>query len=212
MAQCQTVGEPCTGNHECCSGTCADPGSGVPVCQFVSGCRPIGEVCLSNDDCCSAQCEPYENTGVRRCIKPGGCMDTGEVCWTGQAANCCPTGPDGGPDLCVATVLGVSRCFGVTTVDSCLPDGDPCQFGDECCGGLCLPDSDGQLVCGSQCVVLDGPCRANGDCCDGLCINQTCRPDTIGCTPLGQACESDDECCAGSCDPTAGLCVSPLPE
>jgi hypothetical protein len=179
------------------------------VCQFVSGCRPIGEICLDDADCCSAQCEADEGTGVTRCIKPGGCMDSGEVCWTGQAANCCPQGADGGQALCEPTILGVSRCFGEGTLEECIPDGEPCSFSDECCNGLCLPNADGELVCGSECVPADGECRADADCCDGLCIDRTCSPNDTGCVPLGGECETQDDCCAGVCNPNTGVCVLP---
>jgi len=211
MAECQTVGEPCTGFHECCTGLCADPGTGVPICQFISGCRPIGEICQQASDCCSALCEEYEGTGVLRCVKPGGCMSTGEVCQEGMSANCCPSGPDGGPQLCLPTVLGLSRCWGPDSTDQCIPDGQPCTFADECCGGLCLPDANGDYFCGSVCVPLGDTCTADADCCDGICWGAVCIPDSSDCEPVGAECTTDDDCCSGFCDPVTQICTGMTP-
>jgi len=207
MTRCQTAGEPCTGFHECCSGTCADPGTGTSVCQYVSGCRPIGEVCLSDDDCCGNICSPYGDTGINRCIKPAGCMASGEVCWTGQAANCCPPGSTGGMRLCEPTFLGVSRCFTAGTTDECIPDGQPCTMADECCSELCLPDAEGNLICGPNCVPVQGACRADADCCEGLCISGTCQPSDIECQPLGGYCDTPEDCCADFCDTVTHRCA-----
>ncbi|MBN1655853.1 MAG: hypothetical protein JXA30_18955 [Deltaproteobacteria bacterium] len=206
MRQCQTAGEPCTGFHECCSGTCADPGSGTRVCQYVNGCRPIGEVCLSDDNCCSALCRPYGDTGINRCIKPAGCMAPGEVCWTGQSANCCPQGATGGLRLCKPTFLGVSRCFTKGTTTECLPDGQTCTMADECCSQLCLPDADGNLVCGPNCVPLQGACTADADCCEGRCIKGSCHPNDSECQPLGGYCDTPEDCCADFCDTAIHRC------
>ncbi len=210
MAECQTVGEPCTGFHECCTGLCADPGTGVPICQFISGCRPIGEICLENGDCCSGICDPYESSGVMRCTKPGGCMATGEVCWEGMAANCCPAGPDGGPDLCQPTVLGLHRCYDPDSVDTCLPDGAECTFADECCGGFCLPDANGDYYCGATCVPEGGTCTADIDCCEGVCTDGVCEPNFTDCEPIGGPCTAPEDCCSAYCDLTNGMCLPPV--
>jgi len=203
--RCQTAGEPCTGYHECCTGICADPGTGVSICQYAGGCRPIGEVCADDADCCSAQCDA-DTEGIHRCIKPRGCMQPGEVCWTGQASNCCPNGRDGGNRLCLPSVIGVHRCFTAGTPDECLDDGQPCAFGDECCSGLCLPDQDGNLVCGPTCVPTDGACTADRDCCDGACVDGRCTPSLLECVPLGAGCNSDADCCSGFCNEELGVC------
>ncbi|MBN1612409.1 MAG: hypothetical protein JW940_37610 [Polyangiaceae bacterium] len=203
--RCQTAGEPCTGYHECCTGICADPGTGTSVCQYAGGCRPIGEVCADDADCCSAR-RDADSDGIHRCIKPPGCMQPGEVCWTGQAANCCPNGRDGGNRLCLPSVIGVHRCFTAGTPEECVPDGQSCAFGDECCSGLCLPDQDRNLVCGPACVPTDGACTADGDCCDGLCMDGQCTPRLLECVPLGVACRLDAGCCSGFCNEQYGVC------
>ena len=84
-------------------------------------------------------------------------MDTGEVCWTGSAANCCPSGPDGGQQLCESTLLGVSRCFGTTTIDTCLPDG---AGHDALCGVFTDPEFDpGQRAVYYARIVEAPSCR-----------------------------------------------------
>jgi len=205
MSECQTVGEPCTGYHECCSGLCADYGTGVNVCQFASGCRPIGEICHTSSDCCSAQCEPEQDTGVYRCVKPGGCMATGEICWLGQAANCCPQGPNGGQQLCLPTLIGITRCYPVNPT-TCIPDGEECSFDDMCCGGYCVPNTNGVLVCGSTCIQLSGACTADSDCCDGFCSYGFCVQSPLDCIPLGASCNTDADCCSETCDPNTHVC------
>lgn len=209
FAQCQTAGEPCTGHHECCTGVCADPGTGTTVCQYVGGCRPIGEVCDVAADCCSTLCQLDSTSGVKRCTKPAGCMWPGEVCWTGQAANCCPQGRDGGNSLCLPSVLGVRRCFSAGTPEACLPEGEPCAFGDECCGERCVPDMTGVLRCNSQCVPIGvALCTTNADCCEGICSQGTCVQSEQPCVPFGQSCSTDDDCCTGLC--SQGKCTVDL--
>jgi len=92
-------------------------------------------------------------------------------------------------------------------VDECLEDGEPCSFAEECCGGFCLPNADGELVCGSECVPVDGACTADVDCCDGVCIDGVCQDNYTDCVPIGGACVVDEDCCDGNCDEEAGLCL-----
>jgi hypothetical protein len=207
MSMCQTAGEPCTGFRECCSGLCADPGTGVRICQYMSGCRPVGEVCAVDEDCCGLRCLPYGTTGINRCTKPAGCMYPGEVCWTGQSANCCPPGATGGNRLCEPTILGVRRCFSSGTDTECLPDGKPCAFADECCSKLCLPNAAGELTCGPNCVPILGSCRADADCCEGRCVDGSCKPNDLGCVPLGGHCDKPEDCCADFCDTATHSCA-----
>jgi hypothetical protein len=208
MAECQSVGEPCTGYHECCTGLCADPGTGVPVCQMLSGCRPIGEVCLKSENCCSGICTPYQDTGIMRCEFVGSCLQPGELCWEGQPTNCCPSGPDGGSELCHPTLLGLQRCFGEGTDEEggCIPEGLPCSFGEECCLGVCVPGPGDGLICG-PCVGIGGACTADADCCDGLCVGGVCEPNYNDCEPIGAQCSADEDCCSGVCDEDNGICT-----
>jgi hypothetical protein len=135
-------------------------------------------------------------------------MPAGEVCWLGQAANCCPQGATGGNKLCLPTVVGISRCWGEGTDQTCLPDGQACHFSDECCNGLCLPDGTGGLKCGSTCVPLKAACTSDADCCDGVCKAGQCAPSQTVCEPLGVNCASAADCCSGYC--LAGKCAVQL--
>ncbi len=62
----------------------------------------------------------------------------------------------------------------------CKPDGEPCDAGDECCGGFCQPDPvSGELVCGQfgkDCSEEFENCTVDADCCDPFlkCINGKC--------------------------------------
>lgn len=66
----------------------------------------------------------------------------------------------------------------------CKPDGDPCDSGDECCGGFCQPDPDThELVCGqqgSECSAEYENCDSSAECCDPTleCINHMCVQPT----------------------------------
>jgi len=153
-------------------------------------------------ECCSGSCVENGTTTdgrpIMRCEDPAGCLDPGEVCFTGASANCCPNG--GGSTGCEPAVSGVHRCFGgepgctipsmecmdvsdcctdIPDIDCapgpggtnicCLPDGADCAFGDLCCSGVCAPDSEGNLVCNPGCVPTGGNCTTNSDCCMGCC-------------------------------------------
>jgi hypothetical protein len=178
---------------------CADPGTGVHVCQFLSGCRPIGEICRGNNECCSNQCALDGSSGVRRCANPPGCLDQGEVCSMGGSSNCCP---GGGRGICSGTIAGVERCYGTST--TCRANGSTCAFGDQCCGGICTFDSMGVLRCGSSCIADGNGCTANGDCCSGNCNDGTCSPAIVSCGPITATCTLNTDCCSNNC--VAGHC------
>ena len=134
-------------------------------------------------------------------------MEAGEICWEGQSTNCCPSGPNGGQQLCLETVLGLNRCFDSDAVDNCVVEGGTCAFADECCEGLCIPDANGNLVCSPLCVQLGDACTADGDCCDGLCVGGSCVPDFNDCVPIGGSCTLGSDCCSGICNDNTGTCV-----
>ncbi len=64
----------------------------------------------------------------------------------------------------------------------CREDGEGCSVGSECCGGECVPDSRGELVCAppppERCRVGGETCSSSADCCEGLeCLGRVCvRP------------------------------------
>jgi hypothetical protein len=74
---------------------------------------------------------------------------------------------------------GNSRGFWV--LNPCLPDGQSCMSGDQCCGGYCEPIDGGPLVCGhmmpgSMCSMTQEKCMTSTDCCDPKekCIDGFC--------------------------------------
>ena len=75
-------------------------------------------------------------------------------------------------------MAGNSRGFWVG--DPCKPDGEPCEGGDECCGGYCTQDASGKLVCGKVkqgCAQEFDKCVVSTDCCDYptfQCVNGHC--------------------------------------
>ncbi|HQK20880.1 MAG TPA: hypothetical protein PLJ27_25680, partial [Polyangiaceae bacterium] len=77
-------------------------------------------------------------------------------------------------------MAGNTRGFWV--VDPCKSDGEPCESGDECCGGFCQMDGDaGGLICmnhSNECSNEYEKCAQDSDCCDFLtgtkCINERC--------------------------------------
>ena len=114
-------------------------------------------------------------------------------------------------ELCLMTDLGIRRCFGEGVPDECIPDGDPCSFSEECCNGYCVPNEDGDLVCGDECVPVNEDCRSDMDCCDDLiCIDGVCEPNFSDCVVLGHSCESNEDCCSGYCNPDLGVCQQEL--
>jgi hypothetical protein len=157
-------------------------------------------------------CEPIAGAdGLGRCGNPGGCAPAGEICRvTGdpQGTNeCCPGNPDG-MELCQPSVAQIDRCLGQR---ECLADGEECSTPEECCGGVCTPDADGVLRCGSQCIPDGGACTRSADCCSGNCRpDGTCGPPEVACVPLGGACTTSDACCSGYCDPATMQCSVPL--
>lgn len=62
--------------------------------------------------------------------------------------------------------------------DACKPDGETCEFGDECCGGACNSTPNGDFVCGPPgvCSKEYDSCKTSADCCDPTlqCINGHC--------------------------------------
>ncbi|MFK7988684.1 MAG: hypothetical protein AB8I08_21875 [Sandaracinaceae bacterium] len=64
---------------------------------------------------------------------------------------------------------------------ACRPDGESCSVGSECCGGECVPGSDGALVCSppppERCRAEGETCTTAADCCDDMglsCLANVC--------------------------------------
>jgi len=86
---------------------------------------------------CAAVSEEMRCLQVNSCRSEGELCMEGEVCAMGQSTNCCPSGPEGGTQLCLETLLGVTRCFSVDSSAGCFDDGAECEAAGDCCSGIC---------------------------------------------------------------------------
>lgn len=69
---------------------------------------------------------------------------------------------------------------------ACRTDGETCSVGSECCGGECLVDDSGALVCAP--------------------------PPPERCREYGETCSSDSDCCASmGLECSGNVCVTPVP-
>ena len=64
---------------------------------------------------------------------------------------------------------------------ACRPDGERCSVDSECCGGYCIPGSEGEPVCSppppERCRRAGETCSSTDDCCEGAglsCIANVC--------------------------------------
>ncbi len=129
-----------------------------------------------------------------------GCQPAGEMCYIGATNNCC-----GGREYCRPTIAGVNRCWAPDWT-TCLPGGEICHFGDECCSNVCTLWPDGSYRCGTTCVPEGGGCTADGDCCaPNVCRDGLCGPPDTSCVPIGGACTVAADCCSLYC--LAGRCA-----
>ena len=244
---CTQGGNPCLNANNCCSRVCADPGSGVSVCQPAGGCALSGAYCDTDQDCCGGGNNPNGSVTCvnNRCDNGTMCNPVGNLCGAKvlpdggsipASQNCC----DGRAEVCKVDSSGIPRCFGGGSNDCpngydgtagcCIPEGNECQFKDQCCGGApCLPGGDGVLRCTTaQCTPLGSACTAGTDtCCAGECLpnggelgGTVCKfpnpggdggtgttPDAGSCSANGATCATAADCCSGTCD--NGVCQTP---
>lgn len=243
---CVQGGNPCTSASNCCTRLCKDMGTGVKVCAPGGGCRMTGEYCDDTEACCGGSggfgvfCDAAERAPAwnpedsssqddNRCSNGQSCNPPGNICGDIASQNCC----NGKKDVCKADLNGILRCFGGQSAgcpaghdganpSCCIPQGQICQFRDQCCGfAPCVPDGAGVLRCSpaSACKPNAATCSGTSDtsCCEGLsCVNGgggfrcTPPPPTGACTPAGGTCGGDGpDCCAGAC--VEGSCVECAP-
>jgi hypothetical protein len=182
------------------------------ICQQLGGCRVMGEICGPDVECCAdATCVVADPlTGIGRCALDGACGGPGEICRvSGDVSamrDCCPG--TGARILCRGSeVRGVDRCL-AETVD-CALDGGRCAAPGDCCGGRCVPNAIGELVCSAACVAGTGRCTSDADCCSGACGSDGhCASLMRRCAAIAEPCALDAECCSGLCE--NGACGSPL--
>jgi len=80
--------------------------------------------------------------------------------------------------------FGLTHKAGARTTN-CLPAGNRCHEGNQCCSGLCSNRYCACLPNGSQ-------CQGNTQCCTGVCSNGYCA-----CLPAGSPCGGGRMCCGG---------------
>jgi hypothetical protein len=195
---CTQAGNPCLNVNSCCSRVCADPGTGVEICQPATGCALTGAFCNTAQDCCGGGTNPNGSVQCNdhRCDNGTSCNPVGNTCGARvlpdggaipESQNCC----DGKKVVCKEDSSGIPRCFGGCpsgnctgpcpngydgTPGCCIQKDDVCQFKDQCCDGApCVPGSDGKLHCTTaQCIPLGSACTPGGDggtaCCAGDCL------------------------------------------
>ena len=212
-ANCDPIGEACTGGNTCCSDYCAnpvgeacDPGEAGCRCAQAFYCRAQGELCSDDLDCCNSYCDRPGGAIVGHCASVGSCLNAGEPCGNpGISGACCS-------NACVDTSgVGVATC---EFLGGCLPISGICSRGSECCSGSCAANgttADGRPImrCTSDTSCLEAgevcpPVSAN--CCPAGGGATGCEPAVSGvnrcfggvpgCVLPGAACTDTSECCA----------------
>lgn len=179
-AGCETAGNTCANDADCCSRLCSSNG----VCLLGSSfCVQLNDLCTDDEQCCHGTCEIQDGEKTGFCAvqesSGSGCdnkLMAGEVC-EGDCSSCCSRScaphPTSGKTVCQPP-------------GGCRPSGELCRSDLDCCGG----DPDADL-----------PGAGNGHCED---INEegVGRCKTLSCTPQGGICKYDDpnyvEFCGGN--------------
>jgi hypothetical protein len=161
---CKPDYAPCSAGAECCKKICI-PGSWTCADQT---CLDLGVPCTVNADCCLSSCAPLPDQSGSTCAEPA-CRTEPLPC---DAVNRC--------------------CDGLFCVGNCLPVGQFCTEGAQCCQGGCLSNA-----CRADCAPLGFVCTASVQCCSGACdtlLTYAC------CGPTAFACTDATQCCSGFCD------------
>ena len=168
LGGCMPLGEVCTTGLECCSGSCVPGGTtldgrSVLRCATDASCQLPGGVCVAgSSNCCPSGGGDFgcvtASTGINRCVGGvPGCVLPGAAC--GSTKECCA---ESFPNIqCLPGTGGSNVC--------CLPPGQACAFGDNCCSGVCAPGPGGALVCAAACLAGGASCTTDTDCCGGSC-------------------------------------------
>lgn len=88
------------------------------------------------------------------------CLANGQICYSGGITECC----------CWPSVCSITGSSGVC----CAPDGELCNFDNDCCSGVC---TDGICGTGGCTGYIGDPCTVQSDCCEGFCssYSYTCE-------------------------------------
>ncbi|WP_438036948.1 hypothetical protein [Sorangium sp. So ce204] len=188
---CQTGGNPCTEDSQCCSQLCGRDNRCVLYSSF---CVQRNDVCKGDSDCC---------TGV--CVKRN-TSDPAGYCGAepSTASRCSSGGIDGAVcDSCGFCCSRVCAPYGPTGIAVCQPpsgcrvNGALCRRNEDCCGGdptAALPGA-GRVVC-------DTSGDPDGEI--GRCRNPN------GCTPQGGVCHFKDSYCSDTSTSAPNNCCGYL--
>jgi hypothetical protein len=222
---CHVEGDLCQHDTDCCGGESVYPDGGEPL----PGAQRVQ--CLLAAGATVGYCASPTSggPGLPSCNPEGNIChfkDNGYVCGnSAEENNCCDH--LGSKTDCELDSIGVPRCHvvgGDAGILPCVPTSGECAFDGDCCGGKCLPNSSGVLVCNAvTCSPSAGTCTTTADCCDGLncniaagstsgtCGGSTGSPKDGGsgsCAAYGQSCSVASDCC-NSVPCYNGICLSP---
>ena len=211
-ASCKLVGDKCSSNAECCTGTC-DPAAQICSHPCTNGscggsfCTQTGDACASDAECCGGLCNKAAGATAGVCGVPSapgatGCTVAGEKC------------------------AGATSDGGASVNDAGLP-----SCGGNCCSRACAPYKNGVLVCqpASGCRPTGEVCRTDSDCCGfggvqgqtgvgscsrvapgdpvGRCDNgNSCRPAGAICKLATMSCNAENNCCSGNVNVNPYVC------
>jgi len=238
---CIQLGESCTagGSLSCCTGVCADNGSGTTVCRGVAVCLAEEAACTSPGDCCSLHCVNGKCFGGACVQIDGDCSEPSECC-SGicTSGKCTPIPNATCKSQGEACTQGLDCCSkncrdNVCRVASfCSAGGDICYEALDCCNGVCEGATGGapgtcaatvSVPGATGCTMGGEPCTDSGTCCSHLCTDlgtgvASCVLGS-GCRERGEICSKREDCCGwqtsgvlcvlATTDPPVGRCSNP---
>ncbi len=144
-------------------------------------CGDSGDGCGQTEHCCGFIVGKAKCGETASCCKPKGsdCLEDRECC-------------DG--KKCEA-ISPIKRTCGRI---ECVPVGQACEHGGECCSENC----DGNGLCSVICLEDDSACTKPEDCCSKQCDDS----GHCSCEAVGGMCDTPEECCSEVCN--EGVCES----
>jgi hypothetical protein len=211
---CRHALTTCTGDGQCCTGTCLK--SGICSCDAQNPCPRAKNPC-KKAVCSSGRCL-YENRALGRTCRDDGNPCTRDIC-DGQGNCIHPKLPNG--TSCGANQVCFNRVCCTQGDPTCCPtcNGACCLRTDDICTPNDLQCCPPKQVCHKSCCAEGERCSdelvccASGKSCEGRCCRRAddictpgdlacCRPENVCgrscCNPLNEMCEN------GNCKPIVG--------